>query len=245
MADLIRKYRDRVTGGSLNTYRVSIKESDLFISTEGKYIEESLNFLTSARRKLETYIKKNPSFKKSTVPLKISDNMPDIVKKMTMASLRCEVGPMAAVAGAVAGYVGKKLEKYSGEVIVENGGDIFLKLKRERVSAIYAGDSPLNMKIGVKLPPKKESYGLCTSSGTVGHSDSGGNADAVICMGKDTPLSDAAATRICNSVINPDDIQKGLDLSKKIDGIKGCLIIFNDKMGAVGDIEICNLSQMK
>ncbi len=245
MVELLRKYRNKIKKNNLDSYRVKVKTSDLFISTNGIYKKESCKFLLQARKKIENYIKKKPYFKLSMDPVLISSDMPGIVKEMVRKSKKCSVGPMAAVAGAVSDYVGVQLLKLSKEVIVENGGDVFIKLKQERISAVYAGDSPLSMKVGIKLFPRKEGYGLCTSSGTVGHSKSGGNADAVVCISGNTALADAAATRICNSVIDKKDIKKGLNLSKKIPGLDGCLIIMDDKMGAVGQIEICNLTQMK
>jgi ApbE superfamily uncharacterized protein (UPF0280 family) len=50
------------------------------------------------------------------------------------------VGPMAAVAGAVAEFVCKGLidEGYN-EVIVENGGDIYLQRSTDCIIAVFAG----------------------------------------------------------------------------------------------------------
>jgi hypothetical protein len=148
---------------------------------------------------------------------------------------------MAAVAGAIAQYVGADLLKLSPELIVENGGDIFLKSKGERVVAIYAGGSPLSGKIGIRIKGAATPLGVCTSSGTVGHSLSFGRADAVVAVAKSAILADAAATAVGNRVKTVADITAGLEYAKGIDGLLGAVIILGEKFGAWGDVEICRL----
>ena len=46
---------------------------------------------------------------------------------------------MAAVAGVIAEAVGRDLLAFSPGVIVENGGDIFVKISKKRLVGIYAG----------------------------------------------------------------------------------------------------------
>lgn len=236
-----RNYRNKVDTPGLSTYEVKWKESDLFISTRGNLGDTVLSTLKGLRAQIEGYITKYPDFKICMAPVKITDYMPEIIKKMVDSSRKAGVGPMAAVAGAIADEVGKSLIRLSDEVIVENGGDIFFKINNQKTVAVFAGKSPLSMKIGIKLNPYKKSFGMCTSSGTVGHSISYGNADAVVCMSDTAVFADASATAIGNIIINQSDINKGLKLAQRLDGIKGCLIIFGDKMGGVGDIEICKL----
>ena len=73
---------------------------------------------------------------------------PPLVQAMLQAAAACNVGPMASVAGAVADFVGSELLKHSGEVIVENGGDIFFKISRSITVGIFAGASPLSERVG-------------------------------------------------------------------------------------------------
>ena len=87
------------------------------------------------------------------------------------------VGPMASVAGAMAQAVGITLKQFSDSVIVENGGDCYLDLSEETTVGIFAGpDSPFTGKIAIKLGPERFPIGICTSSGTVGHSLSFGKS---------------------------------------------------------------------
>ena len=145
---------------------------------------------------------------------------------------------MASVAGVIAEFVGRDLLKYSDEVIVENGGDIFIKSKKKRILGIYAGNSPISNKLAIEIEGEKTPLGICTSSATVGPSLSFGKTDATVIVSKSAALADACATAIGNRVKEPGDIKSALEFAKKIKGVQGILIIFRDKLGAWGDIKI-------
>jgi len=149
---------------------------------------------------------------------------------------------MAAVAGAIAEFVGSELLAFSPEVIVENGGDIYLRSLRKRVIGIYAGKSPLTGKIGLEINGADTPLGICTSSGTIGHSLSYGKADAVIALSKSAILADAAATAIGNLIKELADISSGIELAKSIEGLKGVIIIIGSNMGLWGEVKICPTS---
>ena len=145
------------------------------------------------------------------------------------------------MAGAIAERIGYDLLKYTPQIVVENGGDIFLKVSKDITIGIYAGDSPLTNKIGLKIVSDITPLGVCTSSGTVGHSLSFGKSDAVTVIAKSTPLADAAATAIGNLVKGKKDIERGLEYAQTIKGIYGTLIITDDQFGAWGNIEIVSI----
>lgn len=165
-----------------------------------------------------------------------------MVKAMVESTTKVGIGPMASVAGAIAEFVAQELLEFSPEVIVENGGDIYLKSLKKRLIGIYAGSSPLSGKIGLEINPKDTPLGICTSSGTVGHSLSYGKADAVIALSKSATLADAAATAIGNLIKEPSDIQSGIEFAQEIRGLKGAVIIIADKMGLWGEVKICQIS---
>ena len=149
---------------------------------------------------------------------------------------------MASVAGAIAEFVGTELLDFSPEIIVENGGDIYLKSLKKRLIGIYAGKSPLSGKIGLEINGEDTPLGICTSSGTVGHSLSYGKADAVIAVSKSALLADAAATAIGNLIKKPGDIPSGIKFAKGIEGLKGVIIIEGDNMGLWGEVKIHPIS---
>ncbi len=238
MSYLQRTYRDYMASQGLVSFTVAVKETDLFISATQKLEKEALDAVVQARYILETHIKKNPAFKTSLVPLHDDTHAHPLVREMLNAGARCNVGPMASVAGAVAEFVGRELLKGADEVIVENGGDIFFKINRPISVGIFAGPSPLSERIGMKIQKSETPFGICTSSGTVGPSLSFGTADAVTIRAASAALADAAASAVGNAVKTADDIGYALELGKAISGIDGIIIIKGEKIGVWGDIEL-------
>jgi hypothetical protein len=163
---------------------------------------------------------------------------------MEEAAEKVNVGPMAAVAGAFAEFVGKDLLKFSSEIIIENGGDIFLKTAKTRLVGVYAGEnSPLTGKIALKIEPADTPLGICTSSGTVGHSLSFGKSDAVVVLSPSAALADAAATAIGNIVKAETDIEIALEFARGVSGLVGVAVIINDKMGVWGKVNLIRRDQ--
>jgi len=226
-----RTYRHWVNGKDLVSFNTVVKETDLYIRASTNLKRKALRLVLKYRNTLERYIGQHPSFLTSLEPLFVSDNAPRIVKSMSEAAKRVGTGPMASVAGAIAEFVGNELLAFSPEIILENGGDIFLKSSKKRLIGIYAGKSPLTGKIGLEINGDDTPLGICTSSGTVGHSLSYGKADAVIVLSKSATLADAAATAIGNLIKQPTDISTGVEFAKGIDGLKGVIIIKDNKVG--------------
>jgi ApbE superfamily uncharacterized protein (UPF0280 family) len=236
-----RAYRNYVRAENLIKFEVIDKETDLLILAKENLYDKALASVLKLRTEIEKYIEADPQFAKTFSPHHVRYDAPPIVKEMGTAARKVKVGPMATVAGAIAEFVGKELLNFSDEIIVENGGDIFLKIKQARKIGIYAGNSPFSEKIALEVEPREKPFSVCCSSGTVGHSFSFGKADAVVVIAKSTLLADAAATAIGNVVKEISDIDHGLKLAKKIRGLDGVLIIKGDQMGALGKIKLVPL----
>ncbi|MCX8011705.1 MAG: UPF0280 family protein [Desulfobacterota bacterium] len=236
-----RTYRDFEQNQRFHPFQVVIKETDLYIKAGLNLQKESLELARFYRKQIEDYINLHPYFQKSLVPLPFDPDAPSIIKEMLAASSQTGVGPMAAVAGAIAEFVGKSLLRYSSEVIVENGGDIFAVTSKSFVVEIFAGCSPFSQKIGVEFSPHETPIGVCTSSGTVGPSLSFGKADAVTVISSSAILADAAATAIGNLIKHKKDISQGLKFGSALLGIKGILIVMDEKLGVWGGIKLVNL----
>lgn len=234
-----RGYRTLQQSGLVSSY-VKMAETDLHILAARRVEDDALRLVAELRRQIEEYIRRHPSFVDSLVPLPPDPSAPRIVGDMLTAGRRAGVGPMAAVAGAIAEGVGMGLQRGgTGEVIVENGGDIFLARNRQCTVAVFAGESPLSNRIGILVDADRMPCGVCCSSGTVGHSLSFGHADAVVVVASSTALGDAAATRIGNEVKNaPGGIEKALKIARDIEGISGVLIVQGERLGAWGAIEL-------
>lgn len=232
-----RFYREWVKS-DLISFTARDRQTDIFISAEKDLKKESQELIRRYRNDIINYINIKPEFEKSLTPLPADSKAPDIVKAMLKASALTGVGPMAAVAGAIAEFVGRGLLQFTGQVILENGGDIFMKTGIERKIGIYAGNSPLTGKIAIKVKPEMTPLGICTSSGTVGHSLSFGAADAVCVAAKDTSVSDACATACCNMVKTEREIEGALNFAKSVEGVIGAVVIYKDRIGSIGRIEL-------
>ena len=238
MKYLERTYRNKVSDNSLVSFHVSLRETDLFIRSDKDLSDAALQSVYKYRGFIESYIKFHPDFLTSLNPISDDNLAPHIVRDMLKTSGAAGVGPMASVAGAISDYVGGDLLDFSHNVIVENGGDIFLKTESEVKVSIFAGDSPLSYNILLRLKSEQMPMGVCTSSGTVGHSLSFGKADAVCVLSKSATMADAAATAIGNLVKNKNDIKWALEKGIKIDGVRGIVIILGENFGAIGEVEL-------
>lgn len=237
----VAEYRAKAQAADLDSYRVAIKESDLRIATRGDHAEEARAVLGHERRLLEDYVRADQMFLKSLTPVPVHARAPAVVQAMARAAARADVGPMAAVAGAIAERVGQHLLSRSEEVIVENGGDIFVRVKRDRVVAIDAGASPFSWKLGIKVTAAMGGVGVCTSSGTRGQSLSFGRADAACVVARSPALADAAATAVGNRVQHAGDIDAGLEIARRIPGLAGVVVVVGDSIGAWGGIELVEI----
>jgi hypothetical protein len=238
-----RAYRSYSASKGLVSCTARVQETDLFISARSDVTPQAMGAIQNARTVLEEYILRRPGFKTSLEPIAADPQAHALIQEMLEASRACGVGPMAAVAGAVAEFVGRALLAYSPDIIVENGGDLFLCADRELTIGIFAGPSPLSEKIGIRIPARDMPLSLCTSSGTVGPSLSFGRADAVCVRSRSAALADAAATAVGNVVKNASDIAAGIEAARAIAMLDGIVIIKDDQIGAWGDIELVALER--
>jgi hypothetical protein len=232
-----RVYR-RWLQSDLCRFRVRIGESDLLISAERPLRSLAQRALLSVRAELEAYLRRDPGFGKALRPYEVQPTAPLIAREMAEAARLTGVGPMAAVAGAVAQHVGQALLAQTRQAIVENGGDIFLHTGHPRTAAIYAGSSPLSGRIGLKITRLNEPLGLCTSSGTVGPSLSFGRADAATVLATSAALADAAASALGNRLQSGDDIAAALEQMQAIPGLLGAAVVIGEHFGAWGEVEV-------
>ncbi|MHB1350786.1 MAG: UPF0280 family protein [Desulfobulbus sp.] len=237
-----RTYRTLERSGLVSTY-VRMVETDLHILAPLEVEDEALRLVAEVRRQVEGYIRKAPLFLDSLVPLPRDPAAPQAVQEMLAAGMAAGVGPMAAVAGTIAEAVGLGLQRAGIEdLLVENGGDIFMARKQACTVAVFAGASPLSNRVGIRVEAEFQPCGVCCSSGTVGHSLSFGHADAVVVVARSTALADAAATRIGNEVgRGAGNLEAPLRLARTIRGLAGVLIVRGEQLGAWGGIELVRI----
>ncbi len=229
-------YRALVRPKGLVSSHLKVKETDVLISGARDLGREALPVIAGIRAQLESYIRLHPGFSTSLAPLQMDEAAPEIVRAMLQAGARANVGPMATVAGALADHIGKELAPLSRDIIVENGGDIFLHVSSKRELLVLAESSPFKA-LKVAVGPTPEPVGICTSSGRLGHSLSFGVADAVTIFAESAALADAAATSVGNLIRSRQDIERGIDRAREI-GVDGVMILAGDRIGICGKIEI-------
>ena len=237
----VDEYRSLINATDLISTRIIIKESDLLIRSERECAGPAREALVRYREEIEGYLVHHPEFKESLLPIAASRDAPPIITAMCRAAFLCGVGPMATVAGGLAYFVGRELRSISSEVIVENGGDIYLDSLRDRTVSVYSGRSARTSgRIGIKINPEEMPIGIAASSGRLGRSLSWGISDAAVVLAKDAILADAAATALANRVYSrePAVLETAGEFILGIPGIIGYLVICGDLVSTGGRMEL-------
>ena len=236
-----RSYRSRFSSDERRWFCVKFLESDLWIGVDSGSYRASMEadtyaMLVDLRRQMDAYLLMDPQYKTALTPYDAGLEAPNILKEMSRVSHKTGIGPMSAVAGAVA----KKVAEFLGtqEVIVENGGDIYAQAASDMDISVFAGQSPLSEKIGLHIPAAEFPLGICTSSGTVGPSLSLGRADAVMIVCKDVMLADSYATAMANRIKTVNDLQSVIDRISDIPEILGAIAVKDDRMAITGRFEL-------
>ncbi|MGD0080418.1 MAG: UPF0280 family protein [Methanoregula sp.] len=174
------------------------------LADDPAHIAAAKEGILAARQALERHIARDPFFAATFDPY-TPDSDERIIVRMAGATRRAGVGPMAAVAGAIA-WAGVEAMQAAGAPfgVIDNGGDIALVSDRPVRVGVHAGEAALSNRVAFVVPPQDRILGICTSSATVGPSISFGIADAVTIFSHDVALADAWATAVCNR-IRPDD----------------------------------------
>lgn len=235
----------------MRVYKIGFveKESDITIISESKTaMQRAKKSFYLHRKNLENYILKNKKFLTSFSPIKVSTEV-RIINLMADVAYICDVGPMAAVAGALADLMLEAMQNpieigYDEFIpakiaLVENGGEIAIDSIKPMKIALYAGNNELNANIGFLIEKKDCPVGIGTSSATIGHAISLGQADAVTIFAKNAALADAAATKVANLVKGANieaSIKKGLDTIDDLDGVLGAFISRENKVGQTGKL---------
>jgi len=186
---------------------------------------------------LEDYIARHPAFRKSLEPIDPLDGAPEVAQSMARAAKLVGVGPMAAVAGAMAQRAClAAIDAGALEAIVDNGGDIFLCAVEPVIIGLMTGAADLGERLAFSLKPDDTPISICSSSGKMGHSFSFGECDLATIVAKDAALADAAATGAANLVRTVDDIDAALEKISAIEGVDGVMIVKDSRVGLAGKL---------
>jgi uncharacterized protein len=186
---------------------------------------------------LEEYIRRHPHFHHSLEPVAVKAGAPEVARRMAWAAAKVGVGPMAAVAGAMAQLaVEAGIKAGAGEAIVDNGGDIYLQTVEPLIIGLFPGESEQIGRLAFSLQASDTPLSICSSSGKMGHSLSLGQCDLATVVAKDAALADAAATRAANLVKTVADVEPALNHMVTIDGISGVMIVKDGHVGLAGKL---------
>ena len=242
-----RTYREYSNTGRFEFVRIMDEESDLWLGIDiESYNKLDLSLIRAElallREELKEYIHIKSVFFHSMKPLDVYDDDPAIIKKLKETGTITATGPMTGIAGIIAEriciFILNTFEIM--EVIVENGGDICMKISSELNLAISAGENSNFKNLGLKILPSDKVIGICSSSGTFGHSYSFGEADIFTVISTDTTLADAWATSLANRVKTKKDIQTLCNaLPENVDAL---LAIKDDQIAYKGNYELIELN---
>ncbi|MDY0162962.1 UPF0280 family protein [Desulfobotulus sp.] len=238
-------YRRLMGRKDLVSFRITEKESDLHIQADTDLSLPARKELLRLRGEIRAYIGTHPGFFETFDPWPEDPLAPPVIRSMIRAGRFAGVGPMAAVAGAIAEALGRKLLRRSPEVLVENGGDLFVCSGHPLTLGLYAGDSPFSGKIAFRIPASESGMGICTSSGTLGHSFSFGRADAAVVIGPDTAMADALATAMGNGIHKAEDMDTLIEKARNIPEISAMILVKGKRLALCGDVEILPLAPSK
>ncbi len=218
----------------MRTYRTIVyKDAKLRVSCPRDDVVE--RELVRQRELLEAYIARQPEFLTALEPIRLLEDAPDLARQMDAASQLTGVGPMAAVAGAMAQTCAcAALAAGADEAVVENGGDLYALSREPLVIGIYAGKSKTSGRLAFELAPELGPLSLCSSSSTMGHSLSFGACDLATVSSTNAALADAAATLACNSVRSAADFDAVLARIAAIPGVLGLLLVKGDDLAMCG-----------
>lgn len=229
-------------GGRFNSLVYRYRATDIWMAYDlnTSIPEDSiLSFIDDKCRSLwktfEDYFKIDPEYKDTFDPYDVPEDAPEVVKRLSLGSVITEVGPMAGIAGLYAEEIGKACKEHFklNEIIVENGGDLYIDVKKTIKVSLFAGDHPLSNRIKLDIEASMCPMGLCASSGKFGHSKSLGKADLVSVACCDAVIADQYATAFANQVIHVADIEEVIEMAIEVVNLKH-ISIFKDKAFAIG-----------
>lgn len=236
-----RFYRASPDTERWTSFRVKVETSDLYIRASRDLSVPAERIVRLLREELRAQIDRQGSFHTSFTPVERLEGSREIVSMMYDASEHAGVGPMAAVAGAVAEMTGRALSGDSEELIVENGGDVWMKLSRPSLVSLYPGGLAFR-GLSLAIDPAMTPCGVCTSSARIGPSFSFGRADAATVIAPSAALADALATEVCNRVTREEEMEDAAAFAMSC-GAAGVLIVLRDRLLALGRVELADLSK--
>ncbi len=224
------------------SFQVVVGETDLWVASREDFSRELSLLVSRLRGEIRAYMALEPHFRTSLVPLPVLPQAPEIVRRMAAGARLAGVGPFAAVAGTIAQMAAEHFQSRSPEMLVENGGDIYIQGRRERVIGLLPEVNSKAM-LGLRIAGNALPLAVCSSSASIGHSLSFGQGELATVLAADGAFCDAAATALCNMLQSAEDIPLAVKQAQAWarHGLKGVFMQCGENMGMWGDFELVSL----
>ena len=241
-SETFRAYRTTYAHHEEHMFQVVVEQTDLCIICHRDLREPVFDHVHALRGQIMAYAQLHPAFLTSLTPLPLEAEGSALITSMLEAGAAMQVGPMAGVAGAIAQNVADTFGPECGDILVENGGDIFIRSSIPRTIGLLP-DPNHEMTLGLSLKPEDFPCAVCASSASIGHSLSLGKGDLVVTRARSGALADAAATRLCNELKTRKDLRKVLGLADafRTKGLLGVLAQCEGQIGIRGEMELVGL----
>ncbi len=249
-----RQYRERCTAREgEKAFQLVLGESDIRViaSFSESALAQGWTYekLTIAMRKsleelradIASWARLYPTFRTSLAPLPEPEQSPEIIRRMHRGAAAAGVGPFAAVAGTVAHMLAEKYADIAPNLIIENGGDVYMYSTKERHVALLAQpqeEEEAGGNLGLRFGETDFPLALCASSATIGHSLSLGCGELAVVRAREGALADAVATALGNRLRSAQSVQQALDFAQNIVGVEGIFVQCDDAMGVWGAMEL-------
>ncbi len=215
-----------------------IGETAVTVISDDAYFKVAEQAIFEARERILRKISEDPFFMTTYDPYPESEDDDDIIRRMCRASKLANVGPMAGVAGAVAVFaVERMVEAGAPYAIVENGGDVAMKIDHDVTVGVFQDDEKFR-DLAFRIPARDGVFGVCSSSGKIGPSVSFGSSGISTVFSDDVILADACATALGNMIKEGSgkELSEALETIGGIDGVDGCACISNGLYAVFGNV---------
>ncbi len=255
-----RQYRERCAPRQgERVFQIVRGESDLRILVGGGQEEQTQQELAAhmcqtlerLRADVSSWARVYPEFRTSLAPLPLPENAPQVIQRMYAGAALAAVGPFAAVAGTISQMLVEAHKEQFSDIIVENGGDVYMHSSKERVVALLAQPQSVENAedsahdgtayLGLRFTEQDFPLALCASSATIGHSLSLGRGELAVVRARDGALADAVATAMGNRLKGASSVQQALDFGQSIEGVEGLFVQCDDALGLWGAMELVAL----
>ena len=213
------------------TFEIQVQDMTLHIQAATDVDEESRAAALSFWEVLHAYSIRDPSFRDSKRPVKVSEDAPEIVREMAATAGRAGVGPKYSFQGAVTDHVGRLLAREVNEVTVNCGGDYFIRSrKRQKLTVVRRPGSP----VAIVVPATREGVGISMASGN----GRVGAIDGMAVLAESCMLAGAAAAGVQAILSKKDGLQTALAYLKKVPGVIGGVVFLGERIGMAGGLEL-------